>query len=481
MESNSESKLCETFSSNNLPLAEELLEKQLNDESNSEIGDLKKILQSLDTRRFYEITGECVLDNHFNLLSFMLTSLEPLATPFELWTENEVLPRASEKHQIDSIEKLWKLAESMLSSEEIVNLLKFEYYDVNVLHRAIRNEDAKVFKFFLDKSRKLLNHEDQQHLMFPARPLWLYFDEGEQNGLNRCQENFTKEEFKRFLTSTDNAGRTMLLNPQRPEAETITKILDFIEVSLGKNEIRELLMNETCRGDNFLMATASTKDEAAFNQSYELVQKYFNEAEIREMFLKENKENQTCLHKSALNSRSKVFDFVRAIYEVNFEQAQVDQILMREFENYSNIFLVNSWWDKSRLEFLFDFGEKRFGGEKLKEILVKNCKNTDTGLIYDFHHYANELPMIIEDFIFRTCSGDKSSESFHFWLFAARYSSLEFIEKLTKIERDREFAKVLLQFKKEKGKNILDYAAEDNFGDESNTKVLECLKQYLDK
>jgi hypothetical protein len=82
--SNSESKLCEAFSSNNLPLAEELVEKLKNDESNLEIKELKKLVQTLDTRKFYEISDECILAGHFNLLSFMLTSLEPEAISLNL-------------------------------------------------------------------------------------------------------------------------------------------------------------------------------------------------------------------------------------------------------------------------------------------------------------------------------------------------------------------------------------------------------------
>jgi hypothetical protein len=90
---------------------------------------------------------------------------------------------------------------------------------------------------------------------------------------------------------------------------------------------------------------------------------------------------------------------------------------------------VSSWWDRSRLEFLLEFEGNRFGRGKLKEILEKNCKNTDSGLIYDWHHYGNELPMIVEDFIFETCVCDDST--LDYWLFAARFSSFEFIEKLT--------------------------------------------------
>jgi hypothetical protein len=93
--------------------------------------------------------------------------------------------------------------------------------------------------------------------------------------------------------------------------------------------------------------------------------------------------------------------------------------------------------------------------------------------------YNEDLKEVVEEFMIRNCVNDVSSSTFQFWLFAARYSSIESIKDLmTKVEEDQEFAqnfnRCLFEFTNEVGSTILMYAKENK-----SQEVLELFKTKM--
>ena len=119
------------------------------------------------------------------------------------------------------------------------------------------------------------------------------------------------------------------------------------------------------------------------------------------------------------------------------------------------------------------------------EMLVVHCNYSHSGLIYDDMFFRRENVPIIESFILNFCTKSDSSETMHFWLFAANFSTLDFFEKLTnRVEKKLELAKLfyakLFQFENEKNRNIFYYAAkndEQKCLDRAENKLVDFLNE----
>jgi hypothetical protein len=373
-----------------------------------------------------------------------------------------ILMRAALFQNIDFNEKLWKFAEETFTKDEVKQLLTCEEKFIgNILHSALRNQDSKVFDFFVEKSLLFLTDTELERLFTPEVPMWIV--KHLKHCLSFYEENFEVEKMRELLLSTNFDGRTILYRLATDESDDDFQAIVESLHKLAQSEIKSLVLKRNLQNSTFLMHLGQKGSKARVAKAWEMIEESLNKQEQRELLMHEDMEKRNVLEFSALNCDREAFGHVVELYEKLFNAETVKEIFAKGFETPKNVlqFAVEEFdLSKSTFEALWSYLEELFGSQKLKELLAKRCKFVNFVVSIQVNRIKERLPTI-EAFILRICSEDDSPATFYFWIFAAMYSSVKFMKKLVekveaKPELSREFFTKLIEFKILDGKSIIE-------------------------
>jgi hypothetical protein len=158
---------------------------------------------------------------------------------------------------------------------------------------------------------------------------------------------------------------------------------------------------------------------------------------------------------------------IKAIYKKRYGEKKLKKLLGKDLGFGLNILHISINQSTKTYEELWMYMEKSFGSETLKTMSTKHCDYIESGGLIFNELFSmggtGGIPPVVESFITRTCTSEVSEENFHFWNLAAKFSTLEFIQRITKLVEENEiiaesFFKELSKFRNMANRGILDYA-----------------------
>lgn len=235
-------------------------------------------------------------------------------------------------------------------------------------------------------------------------------------------------------------------------------VIEDSKVVFGPNEVKNILRTKTNEEVTPLMCSTQNKDMQAFWLLIDLVESI----EKADVLLEKDIKGRNTLYWASRYRNKEEFKLVLKVYEEKLGTEKVKQIFTEENEKGENIldFVAKGSRRKEKFETLFSFLEDQLDDEVLKGMLTKKAA-FDYLLSFYFQtpDESSELP-IFGPLITRTCTDNKSVETFLTWRLVAEFFPCTFLQQLlVDVERNREFSeefyKELFRFQDSEGRNVL--------------------------
>lgn len=457
---------------------------------NVKFSDVSKIIRKdqANPRNFFRLAKEgCV-----NLVKFVSLHVIPNRKMlYELWFScdeyNSSVVMAAANHQpLQSVLRLLNFATEIFTKSQVRKLLLHEnLFEQNLLNFAVENKnDEKVFEFFVQKARESFKVKNLDRTLTPNWPFWHSRERKCASCkvvVTRCKQNFTEDEFKRFLKSTSYGGSESLLHyaSRYCDAEDVQIVLDELVGSFGLSKINEFLRKILKTNRHFaentaaLMSATRSKNVKNLETLWRFVEKNFSFTEQREILLLEDYNGLNALNHATLNENKENFEFIAKVYEGKFTVEEFKEILVKENKSGRNILWFATTRDNNveTVKALWTFLQKLIDDhETLKRILARHRQWDKLAFCCS---WDEEIRQIFEPFILQSCTDNTSHGTLSVWFIVATFHRIDFIENLFAIvDQNSEFAtsfnQNLFDFQNENSRNILQ-CAHVNW---RNTKVL---------
>lgn len=213
------------------------------------------------------------------------------------------------------VQAIWNFAVETFTKLQIEEILLHENEKGrNVLNFAGENKDESCFKFVMKKARKALNDEKLQKFVAPKNPLWpFWYNRHHLNFsgfLYLCKEIFCENEYKSFLKSTAEDGRTFLHEISLNDAETFQFTFDEFVNIFGLEDMKIFLRKSVDdEGQTMPMFAAKNSEKTVFKTLCKFIKSNFKPEDQKEILLEKDEEGLNDFYSSAQNELKKQIKF----------------------------------------------------------------------------------------------------------------------------------------------------------------------------